>query len=98
MTTDLHTPSTPTPADAVVPSSTRDPYLPLAGSALIVGAVLWTAGLATSPPQDSMASADYIASLARDEGRTALSALLLHDGNIALGLGWLAAPHSSAGS
>jgi hypothetical protein len=28
-------------------------------------------------------------SLARDEGRTALSALLLHYGNIALGLAWL---------
>ena len=39
-----------------------------------------------------MAPADYIESLARDEGRTALSALLLHYGNIALGLAWLAAP------
>jgi hypothetical protein len=64
----------------------------LAGGALAAGSLLRAAGLATSPPQESMESADYIASLARDEGRTALSALLLHYGNIALGLGWLAAP------
>ena len=66
--------------------------LPIAGGALIAGSLLYAAGLATSPPQASMAPADYIESLARDEGRTALSALLLHYGNIALGLGWLAAP------
>ncbi|WP_324275766.1 hypothetical protein [Blastococcus brunescens] len=39
-----------------------------------------------------MAPADYIASLARDPGQTALSAPLLHYGNLALGLAWLAAP------
>jgi hypothetical protein len=91
MTTDLHTPSTPT----TVPAAGRSGgalLLPIAGGALIAGSLLWTAGLLTSPPQDSMADADYIAALARDEGRTALSALLLHYGNIALGLGWLAAP------
>jgi hypothetical protein len=66
--------------------------LPIAGGALIAGTLLYSAGLATSPPQDSMAAADYIASLARDEGRTALSALLLHYGNLAMGLAWLAAP------
>jgi len=66
--------------------------LPIAGGALIAGSLLYAAGLATSPPQASMAPADYIESLARDEGRTALSALLLHYGNIALGLAWLAAP------
>ena len=66
--------------------------LPIAGGALIAGSLMYVAGLATSPPADSMASADYIASLARDEGRTALSALLLHYGNIAMGLAWLAAP------
>lgn len=66
--------------------------LTIAGGALIAGSLLWAAGLATSPPQDSNAAGDYIAALARDEGQTALSALLLHYGNIALGLGWLAAP------
>ncbi|HET6394096.1 MAG TPA: hypothetical protein VFG13_14820 [Blastococcus sp.] len=66
--------------------------LPIAGGALIAGSLMYAAGLATSPPADSMASADYIASLARDEGQTALSALLLHYGNIAMGLAWLAAP------
>ncbi|MGY1694796.1 MULTISPECIES: hypothetical protein [unclassified Geodermatophilus] len=66
--------------------------LTLAGGALVAGSLLYVAGLATSPPADSMADADYIASLARDEGQTALSALLLHYGNMALGLAWLAAP------
>ncbi|MGY1727189.1 hypothetical protein ACI79J_09470 [Geodermatophilus sp. SYSU D01062] len=66
--------------------------LPIAGGALVVGSLLYVAGLATSPPQASPADADYIASLAADEGRTALSALLLHYGNMALALAWLAAP------
>jgi hypothetical protein len=91
MTTELQTPSATTPVPAGAPTSAGSLYLPLAGGALIAGSVLWTAGLATSPPQDSMAAADYIAALARDEGLTALSALLLHYGNIVLGLGWLAA-------
>ncbi|MGY1802862.1 hypothetical protein ACI78T_06220 [Blastococcus sp. SYSU D00922] len=66
--------------------------LPIAGGALIAGSLLYVAGLATSPPADSMANADYIASLARDPGQTALSALLLHYGNLVLGLAWLAVP------
>lgn len=96
MTTDL---TTTAPTNTAPSTTTERParsagslMLPIAGGALIVGSLLWTAGLATSPPQDSMASADYIAALAGDEGQTALSALLLHYGNIALGLGWLAAP------
>ncbi|MFW3170079.1 hypothetical protein [Geodermatophilus sp. CPCC 206100] len=89
MTTDVRT----APAPSETPArSAGSLLLPIAGGALIAGSLLWTAGLLTSPPQDSMADADYIAALARDEGRTALSALLLHYGNIALGLGWLAAP------
>ncbi len=40
----------------------------------------------------SPSDADYIASLARDEGRTTLSAVLLHYGNLLMGLAWLAAP------
>ncbi len=66
--------------------------LPIAGGALIAGSLLYVAGMATSPEAASMAPADYIASLARDPGQTALSALLLHYGNLALGLAWLAAP------
>jgi hypothetical protein len=66
--------------------------LTIAGGALIAGALLYTAGLATSPPAASMAPADYIDSLARDEGQTTLSAMLLHYGNMAMGMAWLAAP------
>ncbi|MGY1659714.1 hypothetical protein ACI78Q_00655 [Geodermatophilus sp. SYSU D00705] len=66
--------------------------LTIAGGALVAGSLLYVAGMATSPPQASPADADYIASLARDEGQTALSALLLHYGNLAAGLAWLAAP------
>ena len=90
MTSDL----TVRPAPSTEPSarSAGSLMLPIAGGALIAGSLLWAAGLATSPPQDSNAAADYIAALGRDEGRTALSALLLHYGNLALGLGWLAAP------
>jgi hypothetical protein len=91
MTSELMNP-VPTTATERPARSAGSTMMTLAGGALIAGSLLWAAGLATSPPQDSMASADYIASLARDEGRTALSALLLHYGNIALGLGWLAAP------
>ncbi len=83
------------PAAAPVAAPARSAgslLLPIAGGALIAGTLLYAAGLATSPPAASMAPADYIESLARDEGRTALSALLLHYGNIAMGLAWLAAP------
>jgi len=95
MTTDLHRPTgsaTPASTDERPVRSAGRLMLPIAGVGLIAGTLLYSAGLATSPPQDSMAAADYIESLARDEGRTALSALLLHYGNIAMGLAWLAAP------
>jgi hypothetical protein len=91
MTSDLMTPSSST----TVPAPARSAgslLLPIAGGALIAGSLLYVAGMATSPTADSMASADYIASLARDPGQTALSALLLHYGNLVLGLAWLAAP------
>ncbi len=89
MTTDLQT------LPATTPSSGRSAgslLLPIAGGALVVGSLLYAAGMVTSPPSDSMSDADYIASLARDEGQTALSAVLLHYGNLAIGLAWLAAP------
>jgi hypothetical protein len=91
MTSDLMTPFPSTSAGRPARSA-GSLLLPIAGGALIAGSLLYVAGMATSPPQDSMANADYIAALARDEGRTALSALLLHYGNMALALAWLAAP------
>ncbi|MGW5240779.1 hypothetical protein ACWEOW_17755 [Monashia sp. NPDC004114] len=63
-----------------------------AGVALVAGPVLWSLGMLTSPPQDSMADADYIASLTRDTTMTQVSALFLHYGNLAIALGILAAP------
>ena len=66
--------------------------LTLAGGALVAGSLLYVTGMVTSPPQDSPAAADYIAALGRDEGRTTLSAMLLHYGNMALALAWLGVP------
>ncbi|WP_040337515.1 hypothetical protein [Candidatus Blastococcus massiliensis] len=91
MTTHLATPAPTTPAERPARSAGAR-LLPLAGGALIAGSLLYVAGMAVSPPADSMSDADYITSLARDEGRTTLSAMLLHYGNLALALAWLAAP------
>ncbi|MGY1752058.1 hypothetical protein [Blastococcus sp. SYSU D01042] len=91
MTTDLMTPSTSTTGERPARSA-GSRLLPIAGGALIAGSLLYVTGMAASPPADSMSDADYIASLARDEGRTALSAMLLHYGNLALALAWLAVP------
>lgn len=91
MTTSLPTPTAPA-LDERPARSAGSRLLPIAGGALIAGSLLYVTGMATSPPADSMSDADYIASLARDEGRTALSAMLLHYGNLALALAWLAAP------
>src|SRR5689334_10606202 len=61
-----------------------------AGLALIAFPVLYTAGVATSPPQASDASRDYVASLGADPWVTALSAGLLHYAWVAFALGVLA--------
>jgi hypothetical protein len=87
MTTDVRT-----PVPTATPRSAASLLLPIAGGAFIAGSLLYVTGMATSPPQASMADADYIAALARDEGRTTLSAVLLHYGNMALALAWLATP------
>ncbi|MEW1954552.1 hypothetical protein [Terrabacter sp. NPDC080008] len=71
---------------------TTHPMRIAAGAALVAGPVLWALGLVTSPPQDSMADADYIASLTRDTTMTQVSALFLHYGNLVIALGILAAP------
>ena len=91
MTSDLVTtsPSTTTERPA---RSAGSLLVPVAGGALIAGSLLYVAGMATSPGAVSVEPADYIASLARDPGQTTLSAVLLHYGNMALALAWLAAP------
>ncbi|MET7397482.1 hypothetical protein ABZS66_28740 [Dactylosporangium sp. NPDC005572] len=63
-----------------------------AGIALVVGAVSFFAGLATSPPQAADDKAAYLQSLAADPFQTQLSALLLHYGNLLMGAGLLALP------
>lgn len=63
-----------------------------AGVALIAGPVFWSAGMFTSPPQETFSDADYIAALSRDLRMTQISALLLHYANVFIGLGILAAP------
>ena len=63
-----------------------------AAGALVAGPVLFALGMATSPQAESMAKADYIASLSRDLALTQVSALFLHYGNLLMGLGILAAP------
>ncbi|MEV6926228.1 hypothetical protein AB0M46_17265 [Dactylosporangium sp. NPDC051485] len=63
-----------------------------AGVALVVGAVSFFAGLATSPPQADESKATYLRSLADDPFTTQLSALLLHYGNLLMGAGLLAVP------
>ncbi|MFF5231678.1 hypothetical protein [Dactylosporangium sp. NPDC000521] len=63
-----------------------------AGTSLIAGAALFFAGLATSPPSSGDDKAAYLQSLAADPFQTQLSALLLHYGNLLMGVGLLALP------
>jgi hypothetical protein len=62
-----------------------------AGLALVAGPVLWAAGMWTSPSAAGTSDVDYVTSLGRDGTLTQVSALLLHYGNLAIGLGVLAA-------
>ncbi|MGN6753488.1 MAG: hypothetical protein ACTHJJ_13175, partial [Intrasporangium sp.] len=82
----------PAAAAAERPRRLAHPMRVAAGAALVTGPVLWALGMFTSPEQASMADADYISSLTRDTTMTQVSALFLHYGNLALGLGILAAP------
>lgn len=83
----------PVPTQSSRPVSPAGRVVPIAAAAaLIAGPVLWSAGMFTSPPSDSMSDVDYITSLARDTTMTQISALFLHYGNIAIGAGILAAP------
>jgi hypothetical protein len=63
-----------------------------AGVSLIGGAAAFFAGLATSPVATDDSKVAYLASLARDPFQTQLSALLLHYGNLLMGVGLLAVP------
>jgi hypothetical protein len=63
-----------------------------AGVSLVAGVLSWSAGMVFSPDSESMADADYIASMARDLTNTQVSALFLHYANLLLGVGVLAAP------
>ncbi len=87
------TPAGATTSTDLVPSARWSGAMRLAaGVALIAGPLLWSAGMFTSPPQETWSDADYIASLSRDLTITQISALLLHYANVAIGLGILAAP------
>ena len=68
----------------------------LAGAALPAGAVLFAAGILSSPIATGDDRASYLESLGRDPGLTQLSAVLLHYGNLFLGVGALALPLLSA--
>jgi hypothetical protein len=64
----------------------------LAGAALPIGAAAFAAGILTSPIATGEDRASYLESLERDPGLTELSAVLLHYGNLLLGVGALALP------
>jgi hypothetical protein len=64
----------------------------LAGGALPLGVAAFAAGILTSPIATGEDRASYLESLARDPGLTQLSAVLLHYGNLLLGVGALALP------
>jgi hypothetical protein len=64
----------------------------IAGAALPAGAVLFAAGILTSPIASGDDRASYLESLGRDPVLTELSAVLLHYGNLLLGVGAVALP------
>ena len=92
MTTALTTPTATETADAPPSARWSGAMRLAAGVALIAGPLFWSAGMFTSPPQETMSDADYIASLSRDLTMTQISALFLHYANVFIGLGILAAP------
>ncbi|GAA4803660.1 hypothetical protein GCM10023200_46120 [Actinomycetospora chlora] len=91
----MSTTSAPTAPTTVIPTAAAhaapgaSPLRMAAGLALVAFPVLFTAGIATSPPQASDASRDYVASLGADPTLTALSAGLLHYSWVAFALGVL---------
>ena len=87
-------PSVPTTVEpaADVPSPAPRVLTRIAGGALPAGAVLFAAGILSSPIATGNDRASYLESLGRDPGLTQLSALALHYGNLLLGVGALALP------
>jgi hypothetical protein len=81
---------------AAVPTGSGNPaprvLTRLAGAALPVGTLLFGAGIATSPIATGDDRASYLESLGRQPWLTELSAVLLHYGNLLLGVGALALP------
>ena len=87
-------PSAPTPPVAVVDAANPAPRVlsRIAGAALPIGAAAFAAGILTSPIATGDDRASYLDSLGRDPALTELSAVLLHYGNLLLGVGALALP------
>ena len=78
--TTLSPTATPTDVDRGAPdqAAPRPVLRVLGGIASVAAPLLFLAGAATSPPQDSGSTEDYIASLAQDPTLTAVSANLFH--------------------
>jgi hypothetical protein len=91
--------STVLPSAPTTPVADRDAANPaprvlsrIAGAALPIGAAAFAAGILTSPIATGDDRASYLESLGRDPALTELSAVLLHYGNLLLGVGALALP------
>jgi hypothetical protein len=86
----------PIPADTTPQAGADNPaprvLTRLAGGALPLGAAAFVAGILTSPIATGDDRAAYLESLGRDPGLTQLSAVLLHHGNLLLGVGALVLP------
>jgi hypothetical protein len=87
-------PSTPTTrvAERDTPNPAPRVLSRLAGAALPIGVAAFAAGILTSPIATGDDRAGYLESLGRDPALTQLSAVLLHYGNLLLGVGALALP------
>jgi hypothetical protein len=85
-------PSAPTAATTDAANPAPRVLTRLAGAALPVGTAAFVAGIATSPIATGDDRASYLESLGREPWLTELSAVLLHYGNLLLGVGALALP------
>ncbi|MGY2081547.1 hypothetical protein [Modestobacter sp. SYSU DS0657] len=90
MTTVRPVPVRPTADEEVAPAARV--LSRLAGGALPAGVAAFAAGILTSPIAEGDDRASYLESLGRDPALTQLSAVLLHHGNLLLGVGVLALP------
>jgi len=92
MTASAATATSAAPPAAIAPTRNRahTALAVAAGVALLAGPALFFAGLVTSPVQQGEDKVSYIESLVRDPGLTQLSAVLLHYGNLLMGVGVIA--------